>query len=223
MTTQSLRKKFNSILGHLNSGSTTNFCNKVEAAFEALTLAHIMQEYSRIHGNANKVSQPTHPHFLNQKPGRFTTERAFEVTFKDGNEFYFATDVEVWGLNAYQANGRRGIKFEADVVVIRTEYAADIDMNFDGYPAPQHLDCLCECKFGKYNKGQLREMLGLRRHVSYLKNNGATSTQDPAALYQMAVNNTFPVIPLFMARPKSLAFFDNDTAGLYDLKQVVIK
>lgn len=217
-----LRAKFDSILGQLNLHPTVGFCGKVEAAFEALTMAHVMREYARIHNGVININHPRYPHFLNQKPGKFTTFRAFEVTFNGGHEYYFATDVEVWGLKAMETRRPIGIKFEADVVVIRKEYAQEIHKDFNDYPAPHHLDCVCECKFGEYNKGQLRELLGLRRHISYLRGTQSISILEPSALYYEQVNNAFPVIPVFMTRPRNLTFFDKETASMYDLKQVVI-
>ena len=214
-----LKAKFNSILGRLNSHPTVNFCNKVEAAFEALTMARMMQEYARIHGGVVSIVHPTSSAFLNQKPGTFKRSRAFEVTFTSGDVYYFATDVEVWGLNAREADRPMGIKFEADVVVIRSQYTAEIHKRFSNYPAPQHLDCVCECKFGEYNKGQLRELLGLRRHISILINRDTNTVFEPSALFSFRINNASPVVAIFMARPRNLAFFDIASAALYDLRQ----
>jgi hypothetical protein len=221
MTTGQLRTKFDTILGNLNSNPTINFCNAVEAAFEALVLASAISEYARVYGGVRAITHPSSPQFLNQKPGKFRTARAFKVKFNSGQSFYFATDIELYGL----AGMKRplGIKFEADVVVIDKTHIIDIDRIYRGYPAPQHLHSVYECKFGKYNKGQLRELLGLRRHVSFLRGDHVTPIPpQPNALDQRPIVNADPTIAVKMARPYARAFFDMQTQMLYDLQQIVV-
>jgi len=190
----------------------------VEAGYEALTLAEVMIEYKNVYGTILRVTHPTDNKFLNQSPGRFKVERSFKIEFSSGQIFYFAADIEVFGLRALNENMPLGILFEADVLVIREENVSNILHNFRGFPAPQHIDSAYECKFGKYNKGQLRELLGLRRHLSYLSPSNSTAT----LLFKEWVRNSNPPIALKMVRPRTHIFFDIQTSKIYDLEQIII-
>jgi len=225
MTVQTLKNKFNRLVRELNNNRRLDmgFSTVVEAGYEALVLAQVMKEYSRIYGPATKVAPPARRTFLNQKPGQFRTDKAFEVTFQKGRSFYFAADIELFGLYCTVDKRPHGMLFEADIVVIPVENLVEVLTTFRGYPAPQHLDAVYECKFGKYNKGQLRELLGLRRHLTAL-NGGDVATRhpDPAALHQFACKNARPSIPIKMVRPSLRKFFDEETANLYDLQQLAL-
>jgi hypothetical protein len=223
MTLPQLRSKFDGILSSLNSNPTVNFCSAVESAYEAYVLARVIKEYARVYGGVTNIVHPSSSSFLNQKPGKFRTTRAFKVTYNSGGTFYFATDIEVYGLTTMQAKAPLGVKFEADVVVIHEHHVQEVDQVFRGYPAPQHLDSVYECKFGTFSKGQLRELLGLRRHISMLHGSlYLPSPPDPNALDYRPVRNASPSIGVKMARPKQLDFFDIHTQLLYDLQQIVI-
>lgn len=223
MTLPQLRSKFDGILAGLNSNPTINFCGAVEAAYEAYVLATSIREYARVYSGVSNIVHPSSSSFLNQKPGKFRTARAFKVTFGSGESFYFATDIEVYGLAARHSNAPSGVKFEADVVVIHEKFVGDIDRSFSGYPAPQHLDSVYECKFGSFSKGQLRELLGLRRHISVLQGFYLhASPPDPTALDHRPVRNADPSIAIKMARPMNHSFFDIQTQLLYDLQQIVV-
>lgn len=220
-----INAKFNSILSSLNSHPTVNFCTAVESGYEALTLAHVIQEYARILGGVHTMIHPASQRFLNQKNAPFTIERSFKVSFNDGSTFYFATDVEVHGLPALESRSPIGDIFEADIVVIPEKSALDIVQNYYGFPAPQHLHSVYECKFGQYKKSHLRELLGLRRHVSFVRGpirNGQFSL-DPNSLFYRAVINSRPAIAVKMVRPKYLNFFSPDAQHFFDLHQIVVK
>lgn len=222
MTLVQLRNKFDSILNGLNGNTTINFCTAVENAYEAYVLVTAIKEYGRIYGGIAFMHFPSSA-FLNQKPGRFQRARAFKVKFHSGPTLFFAADVEIHGLAAKDTHQPIGIKFEADVVVIQEQHVTEVETTFRGYPAPQHLMGVYECKFGSYNKGQLRELLGLRRHVSFLSNNLIPNMHhQPNALHQRAVLNARPMIHVTMARPKNHSFFDLQTQLLFDLHQIVV-
>lgn len=218
MSIATLKARFNSILSSINRSTTTNFSTTVETAYEALTLASVMNEYKRVYGNIANVIHPIHSGFLNQKPGKFRVERSFRIDFVNGETFFFAADVEVFGLNAFSRGLPGGMVFEADVVVIPENHHLDVINNFNGYPAPQHLHSAYECKFGSYNKSQLREFLGLKRHISFL-GNGHPPTH---TLFSNPIVNSFPAIALKMVRPRTQKFFDLSTATLYDLEQIIV-
>ncbi|MEQ8909533.1 MAG: hypothetical protein RIC95_10100 [Vicingaceae bacterium] len=218
MTLPQLKNKFNGLLGTLNGSSSTNFATTVAAGYEALALAAVMNEYKRVYGRIRSFAQPTNSRFLNQKPGKFRINRSFKIEFNNGQSFYFAADIEVFGLEAFNKKIPIGILFEADVVVIPENCANDVINNFRGYPAPQHIDSAYECKFGQYNKGQLRELLGLKRHLCYL--NGPPSRKP--TLFSLQINNSQPEIALKMVRPKRHKFFDRPTSLLFDLEQIVV-
>lgn len=224
MSIVKLKSKFDSLLNRLNGASVTKFSSTVESAYEALVLAEVMTEYKRIKGTINTITVPVAGSFLNQSPGKFNLNKSFKIEFANRESFYFAADVEVWGLAALEQNSRVGVLFEADVVVIPEYHALDVINNFDGYPAPQHLDSVYECKFGKYSKNQLRELLGLRRHISYLAGRSMThaNNHDSHKLFNFQTLNAEPGIPLKMVRPVRRTFFDLDTASLYDLQEVVV-
>ena len=107
---------------------------------------------------------------------------------------------------------------KADVVVVPEPLANDVINNFGGYPAPQHIDSAYECKFGSYQKGQLRELLGLKRHLGYLNGSAAKTP----TLFTTPILNSHPAIALKMVRPRRLKFFDKTTASLYDLEQIIV-
>ena len=219
MSLATLKSKFNTLLTAINGTTTFNFSTTVETAYEALVLANVMNEYKRIFGPLLNLTHPTNNKFLNQKPGRFKIDRAFKLDFPNNVSFYVATDIEVFGLEALNLNRAVGILFEADVVVIPEAAANDVLTTFRGYPAPHHIHSAYECKFGSYNKGQLREFLGLKRHLCFLGNHtGHTST----TLFSSAVSNSTPPVALKMARPRRQKFFDRTTATLYDLEQLII-
>jgi len=216
MSVATLRTKFDSLLRAINGTTSTNFSARVENAYEALVMASVMTEYCAVYGAIRNFHFPSHPRFLNQSPGKFRVSRAFKIEFTSSEAFYFAADVELFGLNAM--TGPAGIKFEADVVVIPVNTVYDIINNFDDYPAPQHLDSIYECKFGSYNKGQLRELLGLKRHTCYLR----PSSTALRTLFIQPIVNSHPPIALKMVRPVVHLFFDRVTADFYDLEQIII-
>lgn len=225
MTLQALKNKFNKLLRELNNNRKVDvgFSTVVEAGYEALVLAQVMKEYRRVYGPAIKVEPPALRTFLNQKPGQFRTDKAFEVTFQNGISFYFAADIELFGLHCTVDKRPHGMLFEADVVVIPAKNLVEVLSKFRGYPAPQHLHAVYECKFGKYDKGQLRELLGLRRHLTALSDvDVATRRPDPAALHQFVCKNASPSIPIKMVRPRLQRFYDQETANLYDLQQLAV-
>lgn len=218
MSLAALKTKFNSLLRSINGSSSTNFATTVETGYEALALASVMTEYKRVYGRIISLTHPTNSKFLNQKPGKFRLDRSFKIEFQSGQTFYFAADIEVFGLEALNQNRPIGVLFEADVVVIPEPLANDVINNFRGYPAPQHIDSAYECKFGSYHKGQLRELLGLKRHLSYL--NGNTTTRP--TLFATPILNSQPAIALKMVRPRRHKFLDITTATLYDLEQIIV-
>lgn len=224
MTLQQLKNKFNRLVRELNNNKKIDmgFSTVVTSGYEALVLAEVMKEYRRVYGRVKRVDPPAKGVFLNQKGGFFRTDRAFEVTFLSGEAFFFAADIEIYGLQCTIDNKPHGVKFEADIIVIPTEKVAEVLSAFRGYPAPQHLHAVYECKFGKYDKGQLRELLGLRRHLSRLIDGDVAPRHDPNALHEFVCKNAKPSIPIKMVRPKLQKFFDEETANLYDLQQLAI-
>lgn len=218
MSIAALRSKFDHLLTTINGSTSTNFSTTVETAYEALVLARVMTEYHTVYGTIQSVIYPSHISFLNQKPGKFRVSRSFKIEFTGGHSFYFAADVELLGLNALKAGRPEGVKFETDVVVVPEHAVNDVINLFDGYPAPQHLDSIYECKFGSYNKGQLRELLGLKRHTSFLQ----SSLHIRPTLFSQTVNNSYPAIAIKMARPVVHRFFDRATATFYDLEQIIV-
>lgn len=221
MSLATLRARFDSLLGTINGSTTTNFSTTVENAYEAVALAHVMNEYKRIFGPVRRLVHPINNKFLNQSPGKFRIDRSFKVEFLTGLSFYFAADIEVFGLLAQL--GPVGDLFEADVVVIPEIEANDVLTNYRGYPAPRHIHSIYECKFGSYHKGQLRELLGLKRHLCFLA--GKTTTPVPATaadLFGYATVNSAPNIPLKLVRPRRLTFFNANTSRLYDLQEIVV-
>lgn len=215
---QQLKNRFNGLLISINGSSSTNFSTTVETGYEALVLAAVMTEYRRVHGTITSLIHPTSSSFLNQKPGRFRIDRSFKMDFANGISFYFAADIEVFGLVALNNSAPMGALFEADIVVIPELKAKDVINNFWGYPAPQHLDSAYECKFGSYHKGQLRELLGLKRHLCFLGGHPSTKPQ----LFDIPNQQSRPDIALKLVRPRIQMFFDNITASLYDLEQIVV-
>jgi hypothetical protein len=209
MTLQASKNKFNKLVRELNNNRRIDvgFSTVVEAGYEALVLAQVMKEYRRVYGPATRVEPPALRTFLNQKPGQFRTDKAFEVTFQKGRSFYFAADIELFGLYCTIDKRPHGMLFEADIVVIPTENLVEVLSTFRGYPAPQHLHAVYECKFGKYNKGQLLELLGLRRHLTALDGRDVAARQpDPAALHEFVCKNAYPSIPIKMVRPRLQKF-----------------
>lgn len=215
---QQLKNRFNGLLTSINGSSSTEFSTTVETGYEALALAFVMTEYRRVYGTITNLTYPTSSSFLNQKPGRFRIDRSFKMDFANGKSFYFAADVEVFGLEALNNSGPVGTLFEADIVVIPELKANDIINNFRGYPAPQHIDSAYECKFGSYHKGQLREFLGLKRHLCFLCRHPSTKPQ----LFGIPIQQSIPDIPLKLVRPRVQMFFDSSTASLYDLEQIIV-
>ena len=220
MSLTTLKNKFNSLLLALNGSSSTKFSNTVEAGYEALTLVTVMNEYKRIYGPVKNLIHPTNNKFLNQSPGRFRIDRSFKVDFVSGDSFYFAADIEVFGLEAYNQHIPVGVLFEADVVVIPESMENDVINNFNGYPAPQHIHSAFECKFGKYHKSQLRELLGLKRHLCYIGRQKRTPRTK--SLFGTQIVKSRPSIALKMVRPRRLKFLDRPTASLYDLQQIIV-
>ncbi|MDF2189846.1 hypothetical protein [Paraflavitalea sp. CAU 1676] len=188
-----------------------------EMAFEAVICAKAINEYAKVYGQPLAVTPPVQ--FLNQKPGRFDPAKAFKVQFPT-TTFYFATDVECYGLAAMGTKGPAGDIFEADVVVIEESHVSEILNQFGGLPAPQHLNAAYECKFGAYHKSQLRELLGFRRHLSYL--NTPSGNNHPLGFpFGLAVNNADPSVQIILFRPTNLSFLTPQTADLYNLYQEV--
>ncbi len=212
---EQLRERFDGILADIKGNPITEFTKMAEMAYEALICVKTINEYSKVYGPPLKIENPDA--FLNQKPGRFISTKAFKVNFSE-KSFYFATDVECFGLAAFETGKPIGDIFEADVVVINTDHEYEIENTFGGYPAPQHLDAAYECKFGAYHKSQLREMLGFRRHLSYCSNNHISSKIEP---FGLLTEKCVPKIQMIMFRSKNLPFLQLETADFYDLHQIV--
>lgn len=219
MTLADIKLKFDGLLGSISAPGSTRFSTTVEKAYEALVLADVMREYVRIEGAINTIAPPAAGEFLNQGPGMFRKERSYRIDFTNGKSFYFAANINVFGQNA-----PHGIKFEADIIVIPAHKTDDVINHFDSYPAPKHLSFVAECKFGQYSKGHLRELLGLRRHLTLLKSSSSSiaAATDLNSLYHRRTLNSDPVIPIKLARPSALDFFDDPTAVLFDLQDIVI-
>lgn len=222
MSVANLKHKFDTLLGGLTSTPGTRFSTTVESAYEAVVLADVMREYSRVHGGVRHIVPPATGSFLNQAPAKFRKETSFKIKFMNGKSFYFAADTEVFGLVAWDFGVPTGMLFEADVVVIFEDAADEVINNYHGYPAPQHLNLVVECKFGKFSKGQLRELLGLRRHISLYSGGSSSASIATSAIYSRPVQNAEPKIAIIMARPISPTFVDKDTAIRYDLQQLHI-
>jgi hypothetical protein len=223
MSLSAMRMKFDGLLKSLNGTSSAKFSTVLENGYEALVLASVMTEYTRVYGAISNLIHPTHPGFLKQKPGRFEIARSFKIEYTGGASFYFCTDVEIYGLEAFTTLTPRGGLFEVDVAVIGESHVGEILQMFNGYPGPQHLHSIYECKYGSYNKGQLRELLGLRRHVSMLRHDQRVfRSHSPSDLFSFEALNSDPVIPLHIARPRQLRFLNSSTANFYDLNQIVI-
>lgn len=215
---QQLKNRFNGLLTSINGSSSTNFSTTVETGYEALALAAVMTEYRRVHGAIISFTHPTSSSFLNQKPGKFRPNRSFRIDFVNGKSFFFAADVEVFGLEAFNNSAPSGTLFEADIIVIPESEATAATTTFYGYPAPQHIDSAYECKFGSYNKGQLRELLGLKRHLCFLGGHPSIKPQ----LFGIPIQQSRPDIALKLVRPRVQKFFGTSTATLYDLEQIIV-
>lgn len=214
---QDLQKRFEQLLKNVKGTPTTQFTKMAEMAFEAVICVKAINEYAKVYGKPSKITNPTT--FLNQKPGSFDTTKAFRVEFPSVT-FYFATDVECYGLSAFNANGPIGDIFEADVVVIDEKHVQEIAHKFKGNPAPQHLNAAYECKFGAYHKSQLRELLGFRRHVS-LRSNPDPNNHSSGYPFNISVNMSNPDIQIILFRPTQLPFLQTQTAQFYDLHQQI--
>ncbi|KRT17886.1 hypothetical protein ASU31_00910 [Pedobacter ginsenosidimutans] len=211
-----IKKKFDHLLRNIKGKPMASFTKMVEVGFEALVCVNAINEYATLYGNPILVTNPKV--FLNQKPGRFIPEKSFKVEFSS-ETFYFATDVECFGLAAMRELAPVGDKFEADLVIIKAQYMYDIQNNYNGYPAPQHLHATYECKFGKYSKSQQRELLGFRRHVSYCRPSRFPIYHAP---FGKSTLNSVPEIQIIMFRPLHTDFFQYETAKIFDLHQVII-
>lgn len=213
-TVDDLKKIFDTLLGNIKGSPLAQFTKTAEIAYEAVICAHTINEYAKVYGAPMSVINPVT--FLNQKGGKFNPLKAFKVQFPN-ETFYFATDVECYGLAAYDAGAPIGDIFEADIVVINEKHEQEIKTKFSGIPAPQHLDAAYECKFGKYEKSQLRELLGFRRHVSYITDQ-VTFKKFP---FSQSKLNTAPPLQVILFRPTNETFFTKDSANLYNLQQIV--
>lgn len=216
-TVDDLKNEFELLLKNLKGKPTAQFMTMAEIAIEAVICARAINEYALVYGRPVSITNPAH--FLNQKPGKFDSSKAFKVKFRSVT-FYFATDVECYGLSALQANAPVGDIFESDIVVINESHIAEIANLFGGRPAPQHLNAAYECKFGVYHKSQLRELLGFRRHVSYL-NVPSVNNHPHGFPFGLAVNNSNPDVQVILFRPINLSFLKPETAELYNLYQKI--
>lgn len=212
-----IRRKFDTLLGKVKGKPTAEFTKMVEMGFEALVCVQTINEYAKIYGMPILIENPVS--FLNQKPGKFWPNKAFKVSFST-ETFYFATDVECFGLPASQARKAVGDVFETDVVVINECHVDEILNVYKGYPAPHHLEAAYECKFGKYHKSQMRELLGLRRHLSFQFINKPYIKEDAA--YDKETNFSEPKVQVIMFRSSHTDFLEPETAELYDLHQIVL-
>ncbi|WP_316763680.1 hypothetical protein [Pedobacter aquatilis] len=213
-----IRRKFDALLHKVKGKPTAEFTKMTEMGFEALVCVETINEYARIHGMPRSIDNPAI--FLNQKPGRFNPGKAFRVEF--GTEtYFFATDVECFGLVASQQRRAIGDVFEADVVVIHERHVNEILRDYGGYPAPHHLEAAYECKFGKYNRSQMRELLGLRRHLSFQFTNKLPSHNDVA--FRKETTFAEPNVQIIMFRSSPADFLEPETANLYDLHQIILK
>lgn len=214
-----LEKEFVKLLKKVKGNPTAEFPAIAEIAFEAVVCAKTINEYAKIYGTPRSIVNPVK--FLNQKPGKFNPNKAFKVEFYKST-FYFVTDVVCYGLSALTQKKPCGDFFEADVVVIEDKHIAEVLNTFNGRPAPQHLNAAYECKFGSYHKSHLRELLGFRRHISFL-NTPSINNHPNGFPYGLAIANSQPDIQVILFRPvKGLTFFQPDTATLYDLHQQVL-
>ena len=218
-TLTDLKKEFDSLLANINGSPVLSFTSMAEMAYEAVVCVRAINEYSSIYGPPISVVNPKK--FLNQKPGKFHPTRSFRVQFKSVT-FYFATDVKCHGLAAFNVGQANGDVFEADVVVIEDKYVNEIQSRFHGMPGPQHLNAAYECKFGKYSKGQLRELLGFRRYMSLLTRNGPNSTTHPMGHpFRAMTSHSAPEVQIILFRPRALNFLTRSAADYYDLSQIV--
>lgn len=214
-----LRKEFNRLLKNVRGTPTAEFTKMAETAFEAVVCVRTINEYSKLYGTPISVSNPIK--FLNKSPGKFDTTKAFRVEFPRGT-FYFAADIECYGLYARDNDVPKGEIFEADIVVIEEKCVQEIVTRFRGRPAPQHLHAAYECKFGAYHKSQLRELLGFRRHMSYLSNPNPKRHKQGFP-YDAPVNGSDPDVQVILFRPVNLNFLQRQTAEMYDLHQRVYR
>lgn len=113
-----------------------------------------------------------------------------------------------------------GDVFEADVVVIDECHIHEIMTTYKGNPAPHHLEAAYECKFGKYNRSQMRELLGLRRHLSFLFVDKPYIHEDAA--FDKETKFAKPKVQIIMFRSANAVFLKPETADLYDLHQIII-
>jgi len=212
-----IRKKFDALLGKIKGKPTAEFTKMAEMGFEALVCVQTINEYAKIYGMPVSIVNPLT--FLNQKPGKFWPNKAFKVEFSS-NIYYFATDVECYGLPATQAGKALGDVFETDVVVINERHIHEIMTDYNGHPAPHHLEAAYECKFGKYNRSQMRELLGLRRHLSFQIVAKPYVFEDTA--FGKETRFADPKVQVIMFRSSHAQFLQLETANLYDLHQVIL-
>jgi hypothetical protein len=215
------KEKYNDLLGQLKGAAADlSFIKTKEKGFEALVFVSVITEYARMKDGVKQIHTPPSRVFLNMGPGKLKLDKAYRIEFNNGETFVFAADVEVFGLVAYKAQQPAGTLFEADIIVVPAQHVKDILYDFRGYPAPQHLHSAFECKHGKYHKGQLRELLGFRRHLSFLSSPKLPSPRN--FLFGYGVQHSNPPIIVNLVRPRRFKFFDKETANLYDLQQLVI-
>lgn len=212
-----IRRKFDTLLRGVKGTPTAEFTKMAEMGFEALVCVNTISEYAKLYGMPIHIDNPAS--FLNQKPGKFRPTKAFRVSFPN-ETLYFATDVECYGLPATQAGTPIGDVFEADVVVIKERHIDEIMNVYKGYPAPHHLEAAYECKFGKYNRSQMRELLGLRRHLSFQIVHKPYRFEDTP--FGKETKFAEPKVQVIMFRSTSADFLKPETAELYDLHQIIL-
>jgi hypothetical protein len=211
-----IRKKFDSLLKNLNADPIHKFSSTAEKAYEAYTLSKIIKEYSNNCSGIANIKNPDGNLFLNQGPGFFHPNRCFKVLFNNGQEFFFGANIELWGLPACEFKKPIGDYFEADVVVIESKHEKEIIESYKRRPAPQHLHSIFECKYGSYNKGQIRELIGIRRHLSFIGPGLSITHSYP---FNCIIGNCNPEIRIVLVRPRSIRFLKPVYRAFYALTQ----
>lgn len=172
-----------------------DYVTKVERAYELKALVTILKKFIDSQGRNNIINIISPIKEINLNGGAFDVDKCFRVSLVDGSTYFFTTDVECLGIS-YNQTGAKD-KFEADIIVVK-----DLSRISNNYPLPEALHAAYECKFGAYKKSQLRELLGLKRHLSLLQDRGK--------------------IEIKIIRPAPQPFFNIAAAVFFDVSQDII-
>lgn len=103
-----------------------------------------------------------------------STDPHFEIGAPNGQHFYLFVDIEIRTMGAKCAGGAidRSAYHEVDLVVLKDDA--------EGYPSFDKVALAVECKsHAAFNKGLLKEALGIRRELSMCASPGLSTLSGP--------------------------------------------